>query len=234
MRSVIYRPLAVLLAILLLPSLSWLDSGVGLNSGSSSGPFQASAQIVTGGCHPSQANAIIQNVCPGGLFLAPDLYQLESDAVSAYLAEHNLPATDAHLIYDEGRTDLRSAIRATIFAGLRAIINKSASQRSQHEQTLYTWLQTLVQHNEIAEYTSAINEYQNWQKDPCGFKLDSDIEPSTGYPTTAPFLRPAQPTVRRTTRSREQLFSLVWNEELLWETGADKPGLRDARRTNAA
>lgn len=124
-RSAIYQPLAVLLAVLLLPSISWIQSGPGLNSVSSGAPFQASAQVVIGGCHPAQPNSIIQVVCPGGLLFAPDLYQLESDAVTAYLNEHNLPASDAHVIYDEGRTDLRSAIRATIFAALLAIINKT-------------------------------------------------------------------------------------------------------------
>lgn len=179
-RSFLYQPLAVLLAILILPTLSWFESGAGPNSGSSGAPFQASAQIVIGGCHPAQPNSIIQVDCPGGAFYAPDLYQLESDAVTAYLAEHKLPASDAHFIYDEGRTDLRNAIRATMFAGLLAIINKTASQRTQHEQNLYTWLQTLVQQNEIAEYTQAINQYHSWEDNPCGFKLDGDIASQYG------------------------------------------------------
>src|SRR5271170_428629 len=78
-----YQPLALMMAILLLPSLSWKQTG----------PFQAHAQGVVG-C-TSTINSIIQNYCTttvgnqiGGNFYT-DLAQLESDAVNAYLAAHN-------------------------------------------------------------------------------------------------------------------------------------------------
>jgi hypothetical protein len=170
--------LALLLAVLLAPSLSWFEHG--FSATSSGGPFQAAA-ATTGGCGPFQPNAIIQqNLCPGAVFYARDLYQLESDAVNTYLAAHNLPASDAHLIYDYGRADLRNAIRATMLTGLIAIINKPPSQRTPHEQALYNWLQPIVQANEIAEYSQALNEYHRWRNDPCGFKLDADIASQYG------------------------------------------------------
>jgi hypothetical protein len=53
-----------------------------------------------------------------------DLTQLESDAVNAYLASHNLPETDAHIIYDYGRADLRTQIRALISSILLGIVRK--------------------------------------------------------------------------------------------------------------
>lgn len=121
--------------------------------------------------------AIIQNTCPVGVLLDTkgDLEQLEFDAVNAYLALHALPATDASVIYTYGRQDLRDAIRASIFTQMLAIIKKPASQRTQHEQTLFDWLQRLVQQNEVALYTNAIAESNRFFADPCTFTLDSDI-----------------------------------------------------------
>jgi hypothetical protein len=178
-----YRPLAVLLAVLLAPALSWIGNGPGLDSGRS--PFRASAQTLIGGCGPSQPNAIIQVTCPstpqGLLYIyISDLYQLESDAVNAYLGLHGLPAGDAQSIYSYGRADLRSAVRATMVSILIGIINKPPAQRTTHEQNLYKWLQTLVQQNEIAEYTSAIHQYNAWKSDPCHFTLDSTIASEYG------------------------------------------------------
>src|SRR5271156_3553078 len=141
-----YQPLALIMAFLLLPSLSWMGNG--------SGPFQARAQGVVG-C-TSTTNTIIQNYCTTavgnqlGANFYTDLTQLESDAVNAYLAAHNLPATDAHVIYDYGRADLRNAIRGYINSMLLGIVAKPASSRTAHEQALYLWLQNLVWVNEIA------------------------------------------------------------------------------------
>ncbi|MDQ2840496.1 MAG: hypothetical protein M3Y72_05545 [Acidobacteriota bacterium] len=174
----------------MMPSLSWMVGGVGTGSGAGPRAFEASAQTI-GDCYPAHPNAIIQIVCPGNQFYAPDLYQLESDSVAAYLALHNLPATGAHLIYDVGRTDLRNAVRSTMFASLLAIIQKPPAQRSAHEQKLYNWLQYLVQQNEIADYSAAIGEYNAWQSDPCLFKLDPTIASQFGLSYDgAPFCSP--------------------------------------------
>ncbi len=169
----IFHPLAVALAILMaLPVFSWQQSkqgGVHF--------FQASAQEITV-CPPNPANLIIQNTCPAGAaapFLASDLKQLESDAVNAYLALHELSATDASVIYTYGRQDLRDEIRASMFTQMVTIIKKAASDRTPHEQALLDWLQRLVQQNEIALYKTAIAEADRFANDPCTFTLDPDI-----------------------------------------------------------
>jgi hypothetical protein len=171
-RWFIFQPVAVALAILLaLPFLSWQQSNQG-----GVHVFQASAQDGPV-CPPVPANLIIQNTCPVGVLLDTkgDLKQLESDGVNAFLGLHGLPATDASVIYTYGRQDLRDEIRASMFTQMMAIIKKPASERTQHEQTLFNWLQGLVQQNEIALYTNAIAESGRFFADPCTFTLDSDI-----------------------------------------------------------
>src|SRR5215471_16248304 len=83
-RWLIYKPLAILMAILLAPGLSWMGSGAGAR------PFQASAQIQLQGC-ASTNNSIIQTYCANGVIYFNDLVQFESDSVAAYLAMHGLP-----------------------------------------------------------------------------------------------------------------------------------------------
>ena len=171
-RSAICRPLAVLLAILLMPTFSWFESAhTGVRA------FQASAQIVAN-CFPNPSNAIIQTYCPAGEIedpIADDLRQLERDAGNAYLGLHELPAADASVISTYGRQDLRDAIRASMITQMLAIVKKPASQRTQHEQALYNWLQKLVQQNEVALYTKAVQNAQLFSSDPCTFTLDADI-----------------------------------------------------------
>ena len=70
---------------------------------------------------------------------------------------------------------LRDQIRASMIAQMLTIIKKPASERTPHEQTLFSWLQLLVQQNEIALYTNAIAESGRFFVDPCTFTLDSDI-----------------------------------------------------------
>jgi hypothetical protein len=172
-RRAFYRPLALTMSVLLLPALSWRENGAAV------GPFQASAQTPLP-CTPAPQNAIIQTYCSTVPFNFGDLNQLESDAVNAYLAMHNLPASDAQVIYNYGRSDLRSAIRANMLTTMLGIIAKPASSRTAHEQFLYTWLQTLVQRNEISIYTAATNSYKAWQNDPCTFTLDPVIAQQYG------------------------------------------------------
>ena len=106
---------------------------------------------------------------------AQDLVQLESDAVNAYLAEHDLPATDAHIVYDDGRPDLRNAIRGNMLSILLGILQTPPASWTQHQQNLYNWLQLLIQNNEINLYTAAISQYNAWQANQCGFTLDPQI-----------------------------------------------------------
>ena len=158
-RSFIYRPLAAILIILLLPMFSRFEGDMGIRVS------QASATAL--------GNSIIQN-CGIGL-ICSDLVQLESDAVNGYLGLHNLSPDDAHIIYDDGRADLRNAVRGVMFNILMGIIAEPASSRTTHEKNLYSWLQGLVQQNEIAEYTQALNQFNSWQNNPCKFTLDADI-----------------------------------------------------------
>lgn len=169
-RSIIYKPLAILLAILLAPVISWMDPGA--RSGTRA--FQARA---TSGC-ALFATAIIQNFCgTGGVLGAPinDIMQFESDSVNAYLAFHNLPSSDAHLIYDTARSDLRNAVRAVMVDSLIGIARTPASRHSDHEKALYKWLQAIVQQNELNLYTLANNEFQKFRGDACHFTLDPQI-----------------------------------------------------------
>src|SRR5215475_8271611 len=131
-RSFVYKPLVVLMAILSPPVLSWMESGVeGRNWAAR--PFQAHAQITVQGC-TSTGNSIIKNYCVNGVVYGPDLVQLESDAVNLYLAMHQLPPTDAPLVYQYGREDLRNDIRGAMMSLLRSIILTPASQRTTHQQ----------------------------------------------------------------------------------------------------
>lgn len=147
-------------------------AGIGIIS---PGPGAASVSITLQPCNGAN---ILKAACGSGVSAPPfqaDLLQLESDAINAYLGLHNLPATDAGVVYAYGRTDLRNAIRATMFSTLLGIINKPASARTAYEQDLYTWLQGLVQKNEIAEYQAAVDQFNFWKADPCNFRLDPQI-----------------------------------------------------------
>jgi hypothetical protein len=173
-QSLIFQPLAVLMATLLLPALSWMEGG-----GAGTRPFQARADIQLQGC-ASTNNSIIQNYCANGVLYYSDLVQLEADAVNAYLGAHNLPAGDAHVIYDYGRSDLRNAIRANIIAILLGIISTPAASRTTHQQALYKWLEGQVSTNEIAFYSQTYNHFLSWHNDPCRFTVDPQLASTYG------------------------------------------------------
>jgi hypothetical protein len=165
-RWIVYRPLAVTMAILLLPFLSWIE-------GAGTRPFQANAQV--GGC-TSTTNSIIQSYCVNNTDYFTDLTQLEQDAVNAYLAAHILPASDAHLIYDQGRTDLRTAVRGAMLTIVLGAISTPAPQRTAHQQSLVNWMQSIAWADEIGQYTIALNTFKAWEADPCHFALDSVVQ----------------------------------------------------------
>ena len=165
-RWIVYRPLAVTMAILLLPFLSWMESG-------GAGPFRANAQV--GGC-TSTTNSIIQTYCVGTTSYFTDLTQMEQDAVNAYLAAHILPASDAHIIYDQGRTDLRTGVRGFMLTILMGAIRTPASQRTAHQQSLVNWIQSVAWADEIGQSTTSLNTFKAWEADPCHFALDSAIQ----------------------------------------------------------
>jgi hypothetical protein len=93
----------------------------------------------------------------------------------ASLAFHALPASEAHVIYDYGRMDLRDEVRAAMYVIIESIIKKPAASRTTHEQNLYSWLQSIVYSNEINYYKLAIGQYNSFSNDPCHFTLDPDI-----------------------------------------------------------
>ena len=165
-RWVVYQPLALIMAILLLPSLSWIE-GAGARA------FQANAQV--GGC-TSTTNSIIQSYCVGTTSYFTDLTQMEQDAVNAYLAAHILPASDAHIIYDQGRTDLRTGVRGFMLTILMGAIRTPASQRTAHQQSLVNWIQSVAWADEIGQFTTSLNTFKAWEADPCHFALDSAIQ----------------------------------------------------------
>ena len=170
-RSLIYKPLVILMSILLLPAIPWVERAEVV-------PLEVEAQI--GGC-ASTTKSIIRNYCGAdGTIYFNDLTQLERDAVQAYLTEHGLPDTDAHVVYDYGRKDLRSKIRAHISSTLLGIIQKAPSLRSPHEKELYNWLQSHVRNNEINLYKKAIENYVAWRFDPCRFTLDPTLASAYG------------------------------------------------------
>src|SRR5262245_27084675 len=103
-----YRPLAVLMALFVVPVSS---SAAGV-SGSAPLPPPVEATQQLGGCVADPSSpSIIRQYCVNGTLYASDLIQLETDAVSMYLAERGLPASDANVVYDSGRKDLSFVVR---------------------------------------------------------------------------------------------------------------------------
>lgn len=121
----------------------------------------------------STGNSIIQN--PGSTPYVADVAQLESDGIQAFLAAHNLPSTDAALLYQYGRRDLRDELRAWIFTTLQGIIATPVSARTQHQQNVYNWFEAMVYQNELAQYQAAISEYKTFLSNKCTYMLDGDI-----------------------------------------------------------
>ncbi len=165
-RSILYQPLAVLLAVIMLPPFSWI-SGAGRASSMS-----VTAQINVPGCTPS-AGRIIQDLggfCDPNWADTADVQQFENDTVSAWLTAHQLPQSEGALIYQFGRSDLRSELRGYMVLKLLDIASSTA--RTGHEQALYLGLQKKIQQYEIALYTAALDEYKRWNSDPCHWKPD--------------------------------------------------------------
>jgi hypothetical protein len=177
-RWFIYRPLAAILAIMMVPIFGRFEGGAGLRASQAEAAGLAANTSNCPGPMCVTRQLIIQNCGIGPI--CTDLRQLETDAVNGYLGLHHLPPGDAHIIYDYGRTDLRSAIRGQMVTMMGDIIAKQPSQRDRHERSLFDWLQSLVQQNEIAEYRIALNPFLRWQANPCTFVLDPDIASQYG------------------------------------------------------
>ncbi len=161
-RSVLYQPLAVLLALLLLP---W----VAVVSGDRN-HFTTSAQIIIS-CN---GQGIIKSLCGAdGLTSAGEISGFETNAVNAWLAAHQLPADNT--VYQYGRVNLRNELRAFLLASILGIIQKPAAQRTAREQTVYNWMQSKLKLNEVLLYQAAIAEWNKYNVDRCNYQLDQDI-----------------------------------------------------------
>lgn len=161
-RAFFYKPMAVMLAFLMMPRLPLLEMFSGVQ------PAQAQAES---GCGNTR-NRILQNICDGGAPTA-DLLQFENDTVQAYLDAHQIPATDALFIYQFGRSELRNEIRAFM---LNRILSMAATpERTPHEEAVFTWFRRRLWALEKEQYRQAIVEYNAWMADACNWKPDAEI-----------------------------------------------------------
>src|SRR5262245_60171976 len=168
-RCLLYKPLAVFMAVMMFPPFSWVTG--------SSQVSRVLAQSNIGGCTPD-ASRIIQDLggsCDANWASTADVQQFESEMASAWLQIHQLEETDISMIYQYGRIDLRSELRGYILQQLLQIIGKPSTERTTHEQALYTGFQKKVQQHEIELYTAALNEYYRFGNDSCHWTLDPDL-----------------------------------------------------------
>ncbi|HKE27412.1 MAG TPA: hypothetical protein VKB88_33885 [Bryobacteraceae bacterium] len=85
-RRAFYRPLALTMSVLHIPSISWFESSAGISRGSSAKSWQAPTETTGGtGCGAASAIAIIRISCVDGqpITLFGGLNQFEADAVTA-------------------------------------------------------------------------------------------------------------------------------------------------------
>lgn len=162
-----FRPLALVLAFLLL-RIPFV-------------PQIGSVQPAYAGVDPcaSSADRILQDICPNGV---PDttLMNFEQETVDAWLTAHGMPLSNADLIYQHGRGDLRSVIRAAMFARILAIIAKSSAGRTATEQYIFEWFRQRVQDKEVGVVQYAVDERDRWENDPCHWDPDPDIADAYG------------------------------------------------------
>lgn len=165
----LYKPIAVLLAILLSPFSAWFQSP------NSPSPFKAQAQT-TSYCDTTlsgNVNCLFDVRLGNGTI--PELIQLEKESVDAYLLTHGLPLSEGPKVYQFGRQDLRSAVRAVIYTKMLNIIMTPAANRSTYEARLYRWLQESVQANEILLGEKTLQHFNQFKVNPCAFRTDADI-----------------------------------------------------------
>lgn len=167
----VYKPIAVLLAILLSPFSAWFQPANAPN------PTQARAQTPTTTYCDTTLSGNVNCIFDirGGNGTIPELIQLEKESVDAYLLTHGLPLSEGPKVYQFGRQDLRSAVRAVIYSKLLNIILTPAATRSTYEARLYRWLQEHVQANEILLGEKTLQHFNTFKTNPCAFRTDADI-----------------------------------------------------------
>lgn len=167
-RSMLFRPLALVLVVLLLPALPSAEQG-GMN--------EAAAQTVNLiSCEAISPTSILRKYCGAGNAPVPALVTLEADAVKTYLALHGIPQSEENVVYALGRRDLRNAVRSIMLTRLIDISLKQPQERTANERALYEWLQRLVQRNEVEYYSQTLAHLNSFLSDPCGFRLDENVE----------------------------------------------------------
>lgn len=126
---------------------------------------QAQAQdiIICGAAVPPLANRVIQPCFSA--FSSIQANNLENEAVNELLAAHQLPAGDKNRLLGWER-DL---IRAQLFNKISGYILKAPATRTDHEQFFVTKLTDLVKQRRILAATKALEEYNRWANNPCGF-----------------------------------------------------------------
>jgi hypothetical protein len=123
-----------------------------------------------------QYNPLVFNATPP----TAALQQFESDTVQSFLTLHGLPSTDASLIYQYGRTDLRTQLRGYMFGRLLSISLEGASQRTANEQTVYEWFRLQMSALEYALLQAAIADHNNWVASPCTWTPDPSVAAAYG------------------------------------------------------
>ena len=175
--SIFYQPLAVFLAVIMLPPFSWITGA---------SPFEAAAQapVVCGPSDSTSSTRQIVNTCPwtgtGTGSLPQDLIQFQDETIATYLKDHKMPADDASDIFDYGRAGLRSEIRSEMESRMMDIIKTPRAQRKPFEQVIYEGMQRLLQPTEIQYLTAVTNEWNRFRSNPCTFTLDPDVAAVNG------------------------------------------------------
>jgi hypothetical protein len=155
-------PLAILLAVFLIPGIP---------------PFlpllsKASATSLCLSSSPPNGQGSILQTCSSD----PDL---ETLALQDWLTRHDIPLTDLSLVYQYGRSGLRSELRAQLFTYLMSIIKKG-KDRTTTEIQIYDWFQGVVGQLEQAQYLAAVTDRNNWEANKCKWRPDNVVAQSVG------------------------------------------------------
>ncbi len=165
-RAVFTKPLALLLALMMLPPEMPVLGRFSLAS-------KAHAQTIS----VCGRQATILQIGPLGsptTGCEQRAEAFEAEAVTDFEAQYNLKTGDGNLIYSLGRSDLRMDFRAFMFNKLLNAI--TSSSRTPAEQGMYDYFQSLVQQHQIALYTAATKDRDLFLNDFCHWVPDFDIE----------------------------------------------------------
>ncbi|MBV9582393.1 MAG: hypothetical protein JO057_27725, partial [Chloroflexi bacterium] len=149
-------------------------------------PPPSGVQVVTCG-----GQGRIFQYCP---IDGPAEIRLENQAIDGVLALHQLPASDRDRVLGWARSD----VRAYLFANLLAAYRKPASDRTPDEATAIAGLTKAVRQKRIDAANIAIDDYNQWNQNPCRFTPPNGFTYNRGtacgngvFPT---FGRPNPPT----------------------------------------